>query len=103
MREIEDVRWYEAGNPQVIEGRSAVLARFASMPGDAPPAIDIVAAVADDDHLFVEGTAQFARGDQTLSYRFAERYTMRDGVVTERRAYMDAVPPDVAAFFAGQG
>lgn len=97
----DDVRWYEAGNPQVIEGRDAVLARFASMPGDAPPKIDVVAAVADDDHLFVEGTAEFTQGDQTLAYRFAERYTMRDGLVAERRAFMDAVPPDVAAFFGG--
>lgn len=103
LREMlaEDVVWYEAGNPEPIRGRDAVVERMGSFPGDEDPTIEIVAAVSDDDHMLVEGTARFVQGDKSVSYRYVERYTMRDGVVTERRSFMDAVPGDVAAFFGG--
>jgi len=97
----EDVRWYEAGNPEPIVGRDAVLARMSSFPGDAPPEIQVDAIFGDDDHLVVAGRAHFRRGEQTLDYRFVEVHTLLDGKVTERRAFMDAVPDDVATFFNG--
>ena len=55
----------------------------------------------DDDHLVVAGRAHFRRGEQSLDYRFVEVHTLLDGKVTERRAFMDAVPEDVATFFNG--
>lgn len=95
----EDVRWYEAGNPEPIVGRDAVLARMSAFPGDAPPAIQVDAIFGDDDHLVVVGQAHFRRGELTLDYRFTEFHTLVDGKVIERRAFMDAVPDDVATFF----
>lgn len=53
----------------------------------------------DDENLLLAGQAQLRRGDGEVSYRFMEHYTMVHGLVAERRSYMDAVPPDVAAFF----
>lgn len=97
----DDVVWYEAGNPEPLRGAGAVVERLGSFPGDEPPGLEIVAAVADDDHMFVEGIARFSAGERGITYRFVERYTMRDGVVTERRSFMDAVPDDVASFFGG--
>lgn len=93
-----DVRWHEAGNPEVIVGRDAVVARMAGL-SDAQPDITFDCVLADDENLVFAGRARFRRGEDEVSYRFVEHHTLVDGVVTERRAYMDAVPPDVAAFF----
>lgn len=97
----DDVVWYEAGNPTPFTGRDAVVARMSGFPGDAPPAVELDAVLGDDDDLVVVGRAHFVKGEHTLDYRFVEHLTYRDGKVSERRSYMDAVPDDVAAFFGG--
>jgi hypothetical protein len=55
---------------------------------------------AQDDSLLVAGTALFDRGHRSLGHRFMEHYTLSDGVVTERRSFLDAVPVEVEEFFA---
>lgn len=97
----EDVVWREAGNPEPIRGRDAVLERFSSPPGTMK--IESRAVLADDDTVIWEGYATFDAGEQHLEYPFVERYTLRDGKVAERQAYMDAVPEDVAQFFSAMG
>lgn len=97
----EDVRWYEAGNAEATAGKAAVLARLEAMGAGEAPEVTTVATAEDDTHFFVEGVARWTRGSEELEYRFVERHTIVDGLITERRAYMDAVPADVAAWFGG--
>lgn len=95
----DDVVWYEAGNPTPFVGPDAVFERIQDAAGAEPIDMQADTVLADDDNVVVVGTARFARGDDSVSYRFVEHYTLVDGKVVERRSYMDAVPADVATFF----
>ena len=91
----DDVRWHEAGNPEVVVGREALMKRMGGMPQDLTTDLDCV--LGDDTNLVAIGTAHFGSGDKALSYRFVDHYVLSDGLVVQRRAYMDAVPAEVAA------
>src|SRR5437899_6415957 len=95
----DDVQWYEAGRPDPLIGRDAVIARLSQFPMEEGSTNELDAVLADDDSLVVFGRAHFEGPGGPLDYRYAEHYTLVDGVVTERRSFMDAVPDDVAKFF----
>lgn len=96
----DDVVWHEAGNPEPIRGKQAVVQRLGSMPGDSPPRVTLKSVLGDDEHLTVFGHAAFQRGDERCEYDYVEEMSLRDGLVVERWSFMDAVPDDVARFFA---
>jgi ketosteroid isomerase-like protein len=95
-----DVRWHEAGNPEPIEGREAVLQRL-GLAGDLEGDLDIHDLLANDEHVVALMRADLRkRGAGQVAYPVVEVVHVKDGMVTERWAFMDAVPGDVDAFFA---
>jgi ketosteroid isomerase-like protein len=95
-----DVRWHEAGLAEPIRGLDALVERF-STTGNLSPDVDIHDILANDEHTIALVTARMrkASGD-TVSYKAVEVMHFEDGMLTERWAFMDAVPEDVQAFFA---
>lgn len=97
-----DVVWHEAGNPDPIRGREAVLEIFQGMlDGPFEPQVELHDVLANDEHLVALVRARVARDGDEVEYPVVEIAHVHDGAVTERWAFMDAVPEDVAAFFAG--
>ncbi len=97
------VRWHEAGLEQPIEGREALAARFATASGLVSE-IDLHDVVAGDEHCVALVTAHLRKPDgDHVTYRAVEVVHVEDGMITERWAYMDAVPAEVQEFFAGIG
>ena len=95
------VVWHEAGNPEPLRGRDALLDRLRSLdPGDFDNSATIHDVVANDDHVVAMVRAAIRHGDRQISYPAVEVAHVRDGMVTERWAMMDAVPDDVDEFFS---
>lgn len=95
------VVWHEAGNPEPLRGRDAVLDRLRSLDtGDFDNSATIHDVVANDDHVVAMVRAAIRHGDRQISYPAVEVAHVRDGMVTERWAMMDAVPDDVDEFFS---
>lgn len=99
----DDVRWHEAGAPDAVVGKDAVLQRL-SLGESLTADVDVHDILADDDHVVALITAHMRKpnGDD-ITYRAVEVAHMRDGKVTERWSFMDAVPDDVGRFFADLG
>lgn len=96
-----DVVWHEAGNPQPLKGRDAVMEVFSGLLSSGMEFDDDMHEVlANDEHLVALIKARIRRGDDELVYPVVETAHFRDGRMTERWAFMDAVPENVAAFFA---
>lgn len=96
-----DVVWHEAGNPEPLRGRDAVVARMTGMGSGTAPSVDVRTVLGDDDNIVCVGHADFERAGQRVSYDYAEHMAIKDGLIAERWSYMDAVPADVQAFFGG--
>jgi ketosteroid isomerase-like protein len=98
-----DIRWHEAGNPEVFEGHEALQARLVGMT-TTDNDIDVHAVLADDEHVvsLIQARLRKPNGDE-VSYPVVEVVHMSDGMITERWAFMDATPRDVDAFFADLG
>lgn len=97
-----DVRWHEAGNPETIQGAEAVQQRFGLGGLDAD--IDIHDILANDDHVVSLIRARMRKPDgDEVSYPVVEVVHVEGGMITERWAFLDAVPADVGAFFADLG
>ncbi len=94
----DDVVWHEAGNPQPLRGKQAVLDRFSAMQGAAPD-VQIKSSLADNDYLSIFGHAKFQQGGQTCEYDYVEELQFRGDKIVERWSFMDAVPDDVDQFF----
>ncbi|MGH9248776.1 MAG: nuclear transport factor 2 family protein [Acidimicrobiales bacterium] len=96
-----DVRWHEAGNPEVIEGRDAVMQRM-SAAAQLDNKIDLHDVLANDEHVVAMLNVELTKPDGSqVAYPVVEIAHVKDGQVTERWAFMDAVPDDVTEFFAG--
>lgn len=105
-----DVLWYEAGNPMPYAGREAVIERLTGASGPRPfgtswaadlkNEVLLHAVVGDESTLLVSGTAKFERGGRMLGYHFMEHYKLDNGMVSERRSFLEAVPEEVSEFFA---
>ena len=85
----DDIVWHEIGSDEPIRGKQALIERFSSMPEGASIKTDTHDIVANDEHAIALVTATAAMGDQSLTYRTAEIYHMRDGKITERWAFSD--------------
>ena len=93
-----DVIWHEIGRSEPLRGRAA-------LEGEAPGQTDYEITgethdiLASDDHAIVLVEAKATRGGQTLTYRTAEIYHIRDGQVAERWSFSDDTER-IARFFA---
>jgi ketosteroid isomerase-like protein len=96
----DDVVWHEIGRDEPIRGKQALLERFSSMSGDAKFTGDTHDIVANDEHTVALVNANVTMGDQSISYRTAEIYHIRDGKITERWAFSDDTER-INRFFGG--
>lgn len=96
-----DVRWHEAGKPEVIEGRDAVMQRM-SAAGQLDNKVELHDVLANDEHVVAMLKVELTKPDGSqVAYPVVEVAHVKDGLVTERWAFMDASPDDVTEFFAG--
>jgi ketosteroid isomerase-like protein len=101
----DDIEWHEIGRAEPIIGKEALAARFGMGDGTPPPyeiSGETHDVIANDDHTVVLANAHATKKDgQTLDYKVAEIYHMKDGKITARWAVSD----DTAAindFFKGE-
>ena len=96
----DDIVWHEIGRDEPIRGKQALMERFTGMPEGASITTETHDIVANDEHCIQLVTATATMGDQSLVYRTAEIYHMRDGKITERWAFSDDTER-INAFFGG--
>ena len=96
----DDVVWHEIGSDEPLRGKQALIERFSGMPEGAGIKIETHDVLANDDHAIQLVTATATMGDQSLTYRTAEIYHMRDGKITERWAFSDDTDR-INKFFGG--
>jgi ketosteroid isomerase-like protein len=85
----DDIVWHEIGRDEPIRGKQALAERWAQMPAGGSLTTETHDILANDEHCIQLVTATATMGDQSLVYRTAEIYHMRDGKVTERWAFSD--------------
>ena len=96
----DDIVWHEIGRDEPIRGKQALMERFAGMPEGGSITTQTHDILANDEHCIQLVTATATMGDQSLVYRTAEIYHMRDGKVTELWAFSDDTER-LKAFFGG--
>ena len=96
----DDVVWHEIGSDEPIRGKEALMQRFAAMPEGASIKTETHDVVGNDEHVIQLVTATASMGDQSLTYRTAEIYHVRDGKITERWAFSDDTER-ITKFFGG--
>lgn len=94
----DDVVWHEIGKSEPLRGKAALRGEMPSQT-DYEISGETHDVLASDDHAIalVEATAK--RGGQTLVYRTAEIYHIRDGKIAERWAFSDDTEK-IVRFFA---
>ncbi len=95
----DDIVWHEIGRAEPRRGKAELQAAMMEGARDWTIEYDIHDVVANDDHAIALGTATATRGDQTLVYRTAEVFHIRNGKATERWAFSDDTAA-ITAFFA---
>lgn len=100
----DDIEWHEIGRPGAIHGKAALAERYGMGSGQAP-SYDITGETHDviggDDHTVALLSAHATRGSESVDYKVAEIYHIRDGKISGRWAFSD----DTAAindFFKGE-
>jgi len=96
----DDVVWHEIGSEEPIRGKQALMERYGSMPDGGGIKVETHDIVANDEHAIALVTATATMGDQSLTYRTAEIYHMRDGKIAERWAFSDDTER-INQFFGG--
>jgi hypothetical protein len=100
----DDIEWHEIGRADAIHGKAALAERFGMGSGTAP-SYEITGeshdVIGGDDHSVALLTAHATRGGETLDYRVAEIYHVRDGKISERWAMSDDTEA-INAFFKGE-
>ena len=96
----DDIVWHEIGRDEPIRGKQALTERFSSMPEGSSITAETHDVVGNDEHTIQLVTATATMGDQSLVYRTAEIYHMRDGKITERWAFSDDTER-INRFFGG--
>ena len=96
----DDIVWHEIGRDEPIRGKQALTERFSSMPEGSSITAETHDVVGNDEHTIQLVTATATMGDQSLAYRTAEIYHMRDGKITERWAFSDDTER-INRFFGG--
>jgi ketosteroid isomerase-like protein len=98
----DDVVWHEAGNPETVTGRDAVLQRMSGMMQVGSPELDVHDVLVSDDHAVSLLNVTIRRDDGAeVKYPVVEVAHVENGKITERWAFMDACPEYVTKFFAG--
>ncbi len=88
----DDVVWHVIGRSEPYLGKAAMVASLGSGVGNADwewvgqTTHDVLA---NDEHVVCLVETTMRRGDRTLTYRTAEIYHMRGGLVSERWAFSD--------------
>jgi ketosteroid isomerase-like protein len=99
----DDIEWHEIGRADAIRGKAALAERFGMGSGTAP-SYEITGethdVIANDDHTIALLTAHAIRGGETLDYKVAEIYHVRDGKISGRWAFSDDTEA-INAFFKG--
>lgn len=95
-----DVVWHEAGDPQAVRGREAVLGRFGEVADDLEGDVRVIDILANDDRVVALLDVKMTRGMRKVRYTVVEVALIEDGMLVERWSFMDAVPTDVAEFLA---
>jgi ketosteroid isomerase-like protein len=94
----DDVVWHEIGKDEPLRGKAALR-------GEGPGQTDYEIAaklhdvLASDDHAIALVEATATRGGQTITYRTAEIYHIRNGQIAERWAFSDDTER-IVRFFA---
>jgi ketosteroid isomerase-like protein len=100
----DDIEWHEIGRKDAIMGKEALAARFGMGSGTAP-SYEITGGTHDiiggDDHTVALLSAHATRGDETIDYRVAEIFHIRDGKIAARWAFSDDTEA-INAFFKGE-
>jgi ketosteroid isomerase-like protein len=100
----DDVEWHEIGRADAIRGKAALAERY-GMGSGARPSYEITGETHDviggDDHAIALLSAHATRGGETLDYRVAEIYHIRDGKISARWAMSDDTEA-INAFFKGE-
>ncbi|HEY6609427.1 MAG TPA: nuclear transport factor 2 family protein [Candidatus Limnocylindria bacterium] len=96
----DDVVWHEIGSAEPVRGKQALIERWNNMPEGATLTTETHDVLANDDHCIQLVTATATMGDQSLTYRTAEIYHLKDGKVTERWAFSDDTDR-INKFFGG--
>jgi uncharacterized protein len=96
----DDVVWHEIGRDEPIRGKQALAERFAGLPEGGSITTQTHDIVGNDDHVIQLLTATATMGGQSLVYRTAEIYHMKDGKITERWAFSDDTDR-INTFFGG--
>jgi ketosteroid isomerase-like protein len=95
----DDIIWHEIGRAEPRRGKDELRAAMMDGARDLMVGYEIHDVVANDDHAIVLGTATATRGGETLEYRTAEIFHIRNGRAVERWAFSDDTAA-IAAFFA---
>jgi uncharacterized protein len=86
----DDVEWHEIGRAEPIMGKAALAER---MTGGGVSEFKFEGETHDiiggDDHTVALFSVTVTRGDESLSYRVAEIYHIKDGKITARWAMSD--------------
>ena len=96
----DNVVWHEIGSDEPVRGKQALMERYSAMPDGAGIKVETHDVVGNDDHVIALVTATAKMGDQSLVYRTAELYHMKDGKITERWAFSDDTDR-INKFFGG--
>ena len=95
----DDIIWHEIGRAEPRRGKDELRAAMMEGAGDFTIAYEVHDVIANDDHAIALGSATATRGNETLEYRTAEIFHIRDGKAVERWAFSDDTAA-IAAFFA---
>jgi len=95
----DDIVWHEIGRAEPRRGKDELRAAMMDGAGGGSIQYEIHDVIANDDHAIALGSATATRGDETLVYRTAEIFHIRDGKAIERWAFSDDTAA-IVAFFA---
>lgn len=97
----DDIEWHEIGRDEPTRGKAALVERMQNTWDDVTFEAHPHDIVGNDEHVVQLVNVTARRGDESLEYRTAEIYHVRDGKVTARWAFSD----DTARImeFFGQG
>jgi len=95
----DDVEWHEIGRSEARHGKAALREAMVGGAADYEITVRLHDVVGGDDHTVAIVEATATRGARTLTYRTAEIFHIRDGMVVERWAFSDDTAA-IIAFFA---
>ena len=95
----DDIVWHEIGRAEPRRGKDELRAAMFDFPSDTKFHYELHDVLANDEHAIAMGTATVTRGDESIEYRTAEIFHIRDGKATERWAFSDDTAA-IEAFFA---